>query len=314
MLNARRSSKRFATWPGRLVVGAGTVLFAILCALPAGCRSLGKHGPSAESVATCRQLTQQGMSATERADWKRGESLLARAVAACPVDADAHRQYGETLWHRGKMSEALAQFEEARRLSGEDGALAVRTGELYLALGRGADAGRMVDESLRLDPKFAPAWSLRGRVAAAAGETRQALADYQRSLGYAPESEEVAILVAETYRQLNEPDRALLTLQSVADNYSAGEEPQQVMYLQGLALAALERHNDAAGKFSQAARRDRPTAEILCRLAEAELHIGRVGNAQSSLQEALALDPNHAGSRALWSQMGATAASPKAVR
>jgi tetratricopeptide (TPR) repeat protein len=254
------------------------------------------------------------MSAAERADWKRGESLLARAVAACPVDADARRQYGETLWHRGKTADALSQFEEARRLSGEDVALAVRTGELYLALGRGEDAGRMADESLRLDPKFAPAWALRGRGAAAVGQTRQALADYQRSLGYAPESEDVAVLVAETYRQLNEPDRALLTLQSVADNHSAGEEPQQVMYLQGLALAALNRHNDAAGKFAQAARRDRPTAEILCRLAEAELHCGRVGNAQTSLQEALALDPNHGGSRELWSQMGATAASPKAVR
>ena len=84
--------------------------------------------------------------------------------------------------------------------------------------------------------------------------------------------------------------------------------------LQGLALAALDRHHDAAAKLAQAARRDRPTAEILCRLAEAELRCGRVANAQASLQEALALDPGHVGSRSLWSQMGATAASPKAVR
>ena len=31
------------------------------------------------AVATARQLTQQGMNAMERGDWKRAESLLARA-------------------------------------------------------------------------------------------------------------------------------------------------------------------------------------------------------------------------------------------
>jgi tetratricopeptide (TPR) repeat protein len=284
------------------------------CGSATGCRSLSKRGPNTESVAACRQLTQQGMNAMERADWKRAESLLARAVSACPADADARRQYAEALWHRGATAAALAQFEESRRLTGEDVSLTVRTGELYLAMGRTDDAKRMVDESLNLDPKFALAWALRGRVAAASGQTRQALADYQRSLGYAPENDDVALLVAETYRQLNEPDRALLALQAVADNHAAGEEPQQVMYLEGLALQALGRYEDAAQQFAQAARRDRPTAEILCHLAEAELQCGRPANAQASLQEALALEPGHAGSRALSLRMSPTAAQTKVMR
>jgi len=256
-----------------------------------------------QSVATCRQLTQQGINAMDRGDWKRAESLLGRAVQTCTVDVDAKRNYAEALWHRGATREALAQLEGARGLASEDPALAVRTGELYLTLGQVSQARRMVDESLRMDPKFALAWALRGRVAIAEGQPRQALADYQRSLGYAPGNQDVAILVAETYRQLNEPEHALLTLQSITDSFSRGEEPQRVMYLQGLALTALGRYEDATQMFSQAARRDQPTPEILCHQAEAELLAGRFSNAQVTVQQALALDPNHRDSRALSERM-----------
>jgi tetratricopeptide (TPR) repeat protein len=239
----------------------------------------------------------------ERKDWKRAETLLARAVQASPGDTDARRNYAEALWHRGARQEALAQLQEARRLLTEDPALAVRTGEMHLALGQISSAGQMVDDALRMDPKSAAAWALRGRVAAATGQTRSALADYQRALGYAPQDRDISILVAEAYRQLNEPERALATLQSVAESYSPGEEPQQVLVLEGLALTALARYDDASRALTRAAQRDRPTPDILCRLAEAEWLSGQVANAQTTLQRSLALDPDHAGSRALAAQI-----------
>ena len=136
----------------------------------------------------------------------------------------------------------MAQLEEARRLAGEDPSLAVRTGEIYLALGRASEASQMVDEALRLDPKSAPAWALRGRVAETRGDRRTALANYQRALGYAPDDRSAMLLVAEAYRQLNEPQRALGALESLAETYRPGEEPQQVLHLEGLALSALGRY------------------------------------------------------------------------
>ncbi len=286
-------------------------MWAALC----GCRSLSNQGPISQSVTTCRQLTQQGINAMERGDWKRAESLLSRAVEMSKTDADARRHYAEALWHRGAMQDALVQLGEARRLAGEDPGLAVRTGELHLALGQINDARRMVGEALRLDPKFAPAWALRGRVAEALGQTQQALADYQRALGYAPENQDLTILVAETYRQLNEPQRALTALQSLADSYTPGEEPQQVLYLEGLALTALRRYDDAVRSLSRAANRERPTPDILYRLAEAQMLNGHAGESQATLQEALALAPDHAASRALAARMAlATPASATVLR
>jgi tetratricopeptide (TPR) repeat protein len=258
-------------------------------------------------------LTQQGINAMERGDWKRAESLLSRAVQTSASDVDARRNYAETLWRRGATQDALVHLEEARRLAVEDPSLAVRTGELHLALGQVSLASQLADEALRLDPRLASAWALRGRVESADGQLREALADYQRSLGYAPDDREVALRVAETYRQLNQPQRALLALQSLADRYPPGEEPQQVLYLQGLAMSALGRHDDAAQTLSLAAHRERATPEILFRLAEAELLAGRYAAAQEALQHALAMDPQYAPSRALAARMAVAQRGPQAM-
>lgn len=284
-------------------VGWQALGLAALCLALEGCSSLANQGPVSKSVAMGRQLTQQGINAMERGDWIRAESLLERAVATSAKDPDARRSYAETLWHRGVPREALVQLEEARKLAGADPSLTVRTGEVCLVLGQLPESNRLVDEALRLDPRFAPAWALRGRVASAAGQPRQALADYQRSLGYAPDNYDMAILVAETYRQLNEPGRALVALQALADRHSPGDEPQQVLHLQGLALSALGRHDDAVRVLSRAAERERPTADLLCDLAQAQWKAGRPSYAQHALDQALALNPNHRASLALSSQI-----------
>ena len=278
---------------------------ALAVAALAGCRTLSNQGAVPKSVATGRQLTQQGVNAIDRGDWKRAEGLLARAVDTSKADADARRHYAEALWHRGAQQEALAQIEEARRLAGEDPSLAVRAGEIYLALGKLDDASRMVDEALRLDARCAAAWTLRGRVASATGRPREALAHFQRALGTAGDDHELSILVAETYRQLNEPQRALVVIESLADSYAPGEEPQQVLYLEGLALGALGRYDDAVRSLSLAAHREQPTADILCHLAEAELHAGRLAEAHGTLVQALALAPEDPTARNLMARIAA---------
>ena len=53
-----------------------------------------------------------------------------------------------------------------------------------------------------------------------------------------------------------------------------GEEPQRVLYLQGLAFAALARYDDAVEVYSLAIERDRSSAELYYRLAEAQLRAG----------------------------------------
>jgi Tfp pilus assembly protein PilF len=262
---------RCARWAARRLVELPAVLALVallaLVTLPSGCRTLSSGGPVSQSVTMGRQLTQQANNAMERGDWRRAESLLERAVQTSPADVDARRSYVEALWHKGARQEALTQLEEARKLAPEDPQLAVRTGEVQLALGQTVMAQGLADEALKLDPKCATAWALRGRVAAARGQHRQALADFQRSLGYAADQNDVTIQLAETYRQLNQPAQALVALETLADSYPPGDAPQQVLYLEGLALKALDRQDDAARMLARAAQLDRPSADLLYHLA-----------------------------------------------
>jgi tetratricopeptide (TPR) repeat protein len=273
------------------------VLAAVL--LAGGCRLPGRDGPVSQSLADCRRLSQQGVTALERGRQQDAEALLAKAVAACPVDAEARRHYAESLWRRGAQQDAIVQMEEAGRLAGEDAAMAARLAEMHLAAGQPDRARQNAERAVELDAKLPAALAIRGRVTWAAGQPRQALPDYLRALGYAPRDRALLQEIAELYRQLNEPQRALQTLQNLAETYSPGEEPGHVLDLTGQAYMALGRYDDAVESLSAAVARGNPTADIYCRLGEAELLAGHTQAAAAAARQALILQPQHESGRAL---------------
>jgi tetratricopeptide (TPR) repeat protein len=262
-----------------------------------------------QSVAAARQLSSRGLSAMQRNQWNDAETLLAQAVKTCPVDTEARRQYAEALWHRGATNEALSQLDEAIKLAADDATLYVRAGEMSQAMQRPEMAMKFAEQALDLDPKLASGWALRARITENTPAARQSLADYHRALGQKRDDPQLLLSTAELYRRMGQPQQALMTLQTLLDTYTPGEEPQQVVYLEGLAYAALERHEDAVDSFALAAQRGPPSAEILSRLAAEQLACGRTLEADRSVQHALALEPSHGPSLALRDRL-AVAARP----
>jgi tetratricopeptide (TPR) repeat protein len=267
-----------------------------------GCQLIGRERPLSKEMATSRNLSQRGISELDRGEWDKGEAHLAQAVKACPTDAEPHRHYAEALWHRGAREEGLAQMREAMRFSGEDPNLAVRVGEMCFELGRQDEATKLADDAIDLSPRLASAWALRGEIAQAKGQMDEALADLHRGLEFQHDDKRLLLLTAELYRQQGRPEPALGVIEALRDCYGTGEEPQQVLYLQGLAFTALARYDDAVEAYGVALHRDRPSAELYYRLAEAHLRAGRPADAGNAIQQALALDPNHLPSRALAEQ------------
>ncbi|MGO8688295.1 MAG: tetratricopeptide repeat protein [Thermoguttaceae bacterium] len=291
-MKAPRATLTPAPWFGALL--------ALVIVSLGGCRIPGLGGPVSDSLAASRQLSQQGVAAQERGRQRDAERLLAKAVATCPTNAEAHRDYAECLWQRGARPEAMAQLQEACRLTPDDVALRVRQAEMHLVMGELALARASAEQAIALNPRLPAAWAAHGQVLRAAGDPRQALADYQRALGYVPFDQHVLLQVAELYRQMNQPQRALETLQNLADTYNTpAEEPQQVLYLMGLAYVALRRYDDGVQSFAAAAAHERPTPEILYQLAQAQWLAGHAAEAAATAQRALAMDPQHQPSREL---------------
>jgi tetratricopeptide (TPR) repeat protein len=287
-------------WPAPLT--GGLALTMALAAL--GCRLPAAQGPVPRSLAASRQQLQQGVSALDAGDWTTAEQRFSQAVETCDSDPNAHRQYAEALWHRGRQTEALAQLDQAIRLSPDDDTLLVRAAEMRLASRDMTAAKQDVRSAIDINPRSPSAWMLAGRIEAAGGHQRDALAAFHRALSFAPESRETLLELAECYRRLGEPERALMNLQTLADTYPPGEEPRQVAYLEGLALAALGRQRDAVDALAQAAASGPPDAELLCGLAEAEARAGLADEAWRDVQRALGVDSRHAASRRLAAQLG----------
>ncbi|MBS0210241.1 MAG: tetratricopeptide repeat protein [Planctomycetes bacterium] len=279
------------------------VAVCVALALVAGCRLPGMDGPVSKDLATSRQLSHRGLSAMERGDRQTAQQILARAVDVCPSDVEARQHYAESLWQNGKQPGAVEQIDAALKLAPDNESLHVRAGQMHLAMNDIEIASSEADQAIRLNSKSPGAWRLRGQIAARRGNLRQALAGFHRAVSYDPHDRELLIDVAETYRQLGQPQQALVTLHEVVDTYSPGDEPQRVLLLEGLALSAMGRNNDAAERLAQARDRGPASAEICYHLAQAQAASGQSISARASLEQALQLEPAHVASQTLLTEL-----------
>jgi tetratricopeptide (TPR) repeat protein len=247
---------------------------AVVCAVVGagvGCRFVPRRGPVPPEVADARRLSNEGLSALDRGDRDRAQSLLAQAVSRCPVDVDARRHYADVLWKQGRRTEAVGQVSEALKLSPDDAGLCIMGGWMYLELGLLADTERLAADAVRLAPRSAEAWHLRGRLAMARGEFTAAVDDFHRGLATAPGHPELLTDTAEAYLRLDKPRRALATLAILAENAGPGHMPTPAIMMEAAALEALGRRDEAMAGYREAvARGDAPptAAERLAALQE----------------------------------------------
>jgi len=116
------------------------------------------------------------------------------------------------------------------------------------------------------------------------------------------------------YRERGQPARALASVHHLLDVYPPGEEPQTALVLEGLVLMDLQRPHQAAESLLAAARRGRPSADVLYRLAQAQRSAGQYAEATWAAKEALAIDAGHQPSRDLLVQLASVEQSDVMLR
>jgi tetratricopeptide (TPR) repeat protein len=254
-------------------------------------------------------LSQQSAAAIQAGQWERAETLLRQGLETSPDNAEIRHQLAEALWHRGSANEAMSHIAAAARLEPASGPLAVRAGEMALASGAYESALDRAEDAIRLDPRLASAWALRGRAFQKLKNSDRALADLQRSLVFDPDNSATLLEVATIYRSLGEPARCLTTLHHLNDTYSLGDEPQEALMLEGLTLMDLKRPHEAAEVLLAATHRGPANADVLFHLAQAQSAAGQYTDATSTAQQALAIDSTHQASLELLTQLEARASA-----
>lgn len=268
-----------------------------------GCNLVSRQSNAQRSMLESRQLSQQGITALEHDKVSEAERLLAQAVGACQTDPDARQHYAEALWRNGSRHEAIAQLSEAIRLMPDAVCLKRKMAEYQLAEGNVDEARKWIEEALDHHPEDSETWFVRGKLLERQGDLQGALANYQRSLGLIPNQTEALLEVAELYRRMNEPRRALSTLATLREAYPPGGEPAQVFYLSGLALAALGEHDAAVAQFALALERGDDSPDLLFQLALAQYQTGYAAGAEQTATALLSREPNYAGGGQLLEQI-----------
>jgi predicted Zn-dependent protease len=273
-----------------------------------GCAVFGRRSHSASEITAARELSRQGVAALEAGQPQQAEELLKKSLAASPDDASSRRYMAETLWRRGAGDDAIVQISEAVRLEPTNASLAVRAGEMYLAVGHRDAAEEQAERAIRLDPTTAGAWALRGRCFNKMNQPDRALADLERAVELAPDRSDLLLEVASVYRQRGQNTRCLTAIYHLLDTYPSGEEPQSVLVMQGQTLMDLGRPQQATDAFIAAVQHGPPSADLYFYLAQSYSAAGRASEASAAAQQALAINGAHEPSRQLLTEMAASTA------
>lgn len=294
-----------ASVTGRFVFGWSQrtfLLLTVLLLIGSGCRTLRCKKESDETIALTRQLSLQGKDAQQKCQWDKAEAYFAEAVQRSPADERARCGYAESLWQRGAQEQAVTHMVEAVKLSGDDPERVVQLGQMYLALNNLPAAKRQADKAIAANKHLASAWALRAHVQRANGQGDEALAVYHRALSLQPHYPEVQVAVADLYHHSNRPQRALATLQSLAEQFPPGSVPSDVLYREGLVLKQMGRHQEAADCLAAAAQTTH-SPDVLFELAHARFLAGDLSNASLAVNGVLQMDPANSAALQLRSEL-----------
>ena len=132
-------------------------------------------------------------------DWPTAEDGFRRAIEADSTYPTAHQWYGDFLWSRGRMKEALQQMELARRLDPLSRIIGTELGQTYYLMHRYDEAEKRIKETLDLDPNYADALHQLGLVHVQQRRLAEGIAEMRRSVELGGFQEDLAGGLANAY-------------------------------------------------------------------------------------------------------------------
>ena len=284
-----RSNQNFkAVFHPQLICLAG-----LICILATGCQTFHPFAQKTrERLVSAREWATGGCEAFQNGKLAKAKGLFSRAAEQNPNDFRVRANLARAIHQSGDRQEAILHMQQAVDLSNGDPKLQLELGEMYLEAGQWLPARRQVQMVLESNNRYAPAWALSGRTQKAKGNHEQALADFQKALGYDPELEDVQMQIVQIYGKIGQPLRALSAVEQVLSKYPVDNQPESAILAKSVALINLEQLSPAIDLLEEASLKERPTSEVFIRLGQAQLLAGQVSQARLTLNRGKEKYPN----------------------
>ena len=229
-----------------LANGFALVGIAIVLSLNTGCQTLHPFAQKTRAkIQSAQQWANTGLDAFQKGHLDKAKGFFSRATESDPNDYHNRANLARTLYQSGDRQNAILEMQQAADHSKGDPRLLIELGEMYLAAGQWLPARRQVDLALESNNRYAPAWALSGKTAKAKGDFQQALANFQRALGYEPDLPGVQLEIADTYQRMGESLRALAAVEQLLSKHPKEEQPNEAIIAKSIALMNLNQLSPA---------------------------------------------------------------------
>ncbi len=260
-----------------------------------------------QAVERVRQALNGPAAADDDADICR-KRTGADVVAACTRAIGSGRYVGAGLAalylnrgvrykENGDLDRALADYDEAIRMSPKAAVLYYGRGNVWGAKGDVDRAIADYDQALRLDPNYVWAYNNRGNLWSKKGDLDRAIADYDQAIRLDGRSASTYLNRAEAWEDKGQLDRA------IADYDEAirlDPDLKHAYYYRGIAWSAKGDFERAIADYDQALRRDAKDAKVYQHRGAAWSAKGEFALAIADYDQAIRLDPSFGA--AYWSR------------
>ncbi len=279
----------------------------LLIALAAGLLSTGcaRHQSTVTSRSeTAERLSAEARQAKVRGDSQSAEHLLMEAVERNPSDCETRLELSEMLLSHGSTEAAVFHLQKLIDENPDDPRSYVGLAEAMYKQRNLAEADRLANKALDLDPRQTRALLLRGKIEQSRGNDDDALADYFELLANEPDHLEATMLVARLHLRHGDGRLAAPKLRTIVESREL--EPHlrsSAQWLLGRCYAQDGRWPDAAQSLAAGISSRRGTPDEWLELADACRRGGDPQQARAALAQAMQRAPSDPRAQALMASL-----------
>ena len=218
------------------------------------------------------------------------ETLWRVTLARNPAAWMAYNNWGELLFERGKVAEAIARYQTALQLNPDLAEVHNNFGAALFQQGKVDEAFAQYQEALQINPDFAKAHNNLGNLLLQQGKRDAAIAQYQEALQIDPHKAETYYNLGTALLQQGGLDQAVAQYQRALQINPDYPEAHNNL---GNALSQQGNVNEAIAQYQKALQINPRYAEACYNLAETFRETGNVQEAIVYYQKAIQINPDY---------------------
>ncbi len=231
-----------------------------------------------------------------------------RALALDTGRAEAHQQWGNSLFHMGLIDEAMEQYEKATQINERHAVGHSMIADILMRKGETEEALKRYEMAVKADPSRTKGYCYWARALILAGRLKDAEEKLNHCLKLNPQDDMALVLLGELLAKIGRPQEALQHLESALASNPNNASSRRVM---GRILGNLGRMKEAVEQFSIACELAPKDHLLLTDMGQALTYIDKSEESIPYYRRALAAEPGHDPARNSLAWILATHTDPK---